>query len=70
MKYLIYWSEVLDVSKSVLSVYAFTERSVLWLCLIRGADDLLPILTYVIIRSRLPQVVSECQAMEEFIHEG
>ncbi|XP_064610731.1 VPS9 domain-containing protein 1-like [Liolophura sinensis] len=35
-----------------------------------GADDLLPILTYVIIRSRLPQVVSECQAMEEFIHEG
>ncbi|KAL5021212.1 hypothetical protein ScPMuIL_000367 [Solemya velum] len=35
-----------------------------------GADDLLPILTYVIIRCRLPQIVSECHMMEEFIHEG
>ncbi len=35
-----------------------------------GADDLLPIMCYVIVRSGLPQIVSECHAMEEFIHEG
>eukprot|EP00057_Strongylocentrotus_purpuratus_P011512 XP_011665986.1 PREDICTED: VPS9 domain-containing protein 1 isoform X1 [Strongylocentrotus purpuratus] len=35
-----------------------------------GCDDLLPILSYVIMRSSLPQIVSECSAMEEFIHEG
>nr|XP_054748578.1 VPS9 domain-containing protein 1-like [Lytechinus pictus] len=35
-----------------------------------GCDDLLPILSYVIMRSSLPQIVSECNAMEEFIHEG
>ncbi|XP_067158929.1 VPS9 domain-containing protein 1 [Apteryx mantelli] len=35
-----------------------------------GADDLLPILSYVVLRSGLPQLVSECAAMEEFIHEG
>lgn len=34
-----------------------------------GCDDLLPILTYVIVKAALPQLVSECQAMEEFIHE-
>ena len=33
----------------------------------RGCDDLLPILSYVIIRSQLPQLVSECNAMEDFI---
>ena len=32
-----------------------------------GCDDLLPILSYVIIRSQLPQLVSECNAMEDFI---
>ncbi|XP_041377176.1 VPS9 domain-containing protein 1-like [Gigantopelta aegis] len=35
-----------------------------------GADDLLPILTYIVIKSCLPQLVSECSAMSEFIHEG
>ncbi|XP_062442813.1 VPS9 domain-containing protein 1, partial [Rhea pennata] len=35
-----------------------------------GADDLLPILSYVVLRSGLPQLVSECAALEEFIHEG
>ncbi|KAH9491635.1 hypothetical protein Btru_031098 [Bulinus truncatus] len=35
-----------------------------------GADDLLPILSYVIIKSGLPQLAAECQAMTEFIHEG
>eukprot|EP00117_Sycon_ciliatum_P042646 scpid30083/ scgid30994/ Uncharacterized protein C16orf7 homolog; 5-day ovary-specific transcript 1 protein len=35
-----------------------------------GCDDLLPILGYVVVRSALPQLVSECCAMEEFIHEG
>ncbi|XP_072051978.1 VPS9 domain-containing protein 1-like [Amphiura filiformis] len=35
-----------------------------------GCDDLLPILSYVIIKSAMPQIVSECSAMEEFIHEG
>lgn len=35
-----------------------------------GADDLLPILAYVALRSETPQLVSECAALEEFIHEG
>ncbi|XP_068811824.1 VPS9 domain-containing protein 1 [Struthio camelus] len=35
-----------------------------------GADDLLPILSYVVLQSGLPQLVSECAALEEFIHEG
>ncbi|XP_036391622.1 VPS9 domain-containing protein 1-like [Megalops cyprinoides] len=35
-----------------------------------GADDLLPILSFVALRSALPQLVSECAALEEFIHEG
>jgi hypothetical protein len=35
-----------------------------------GTDDLLPVLTYVVVKTRLPQLVSECIAMEEFIHEG
>ncbi|XP_078527135.1 VPS9 domain-containing protein 1 [Lissotriton helveticus] len=35
-----------------------------------GADDLLPILSYVVLKSQLPQLVSECVALEEFIHEG
>ncbi|XP_028391661.1 VPS9 domain-containing protein 1-like isoform X2 [Dendronephthya gigantea] len=34
-----------------------------------GCDDLLPILSYVIIKSQLPQLVSECKAMEDFISE-
>ncbi|XP_031420990.1 VPS9 domain-containing protein 1 isoform X2 [Clupea harengus] len=35
-----------------------------------GADDLLPILSFVALRTELPQLVSECAALEEFIHEG
>uniref|UniRef100_A0A4W3JIY9 VPS9 domain containing 1 n=1 Tax=Callorhinchus milii TaxID=7868 RepID=A0A4W3JIY9_CALMI len=35
-----------------------------------GADDLLPILSYVVLKSNLTQLVSECAALEEFIHEG
>ncbi|XP_062245124.1 VPS9 domain-containing protein 1 isoform X1 [Platichthys flesus] len=35
-----------------------------------GADDLLPILSYVALRSQCPQLLSECAALEEFIHEG
>ncbi|XP_051884604.1 VPS9 domain-containing protein 1 isoform X2 [Pristis pectinata] len=35
-----------------------------------GADDLLPILSYVVLKSNLMQLVSECAALEEFIHEG
>ncbi|KAF7643939.1 hypothetical protein LDENG_00230850, partial [Lucifuga dentata] len=35
-----------------------------------GADDLLPILSFVALRCESPQLVSECAALEEFIHEG
>ena len=35
-----------------------------------GCDDLLPILSFVIIRSGMAQLISECDAMEEFIPEG
>ncbi|CAG2252841.1 unnamed protein product [Mytilus edulis] len=35
-----------------------------------GADDLLPILCYVIIKAGQPQILSECLILEEFIHEG
>ncbi|XP_067053193.1 VPS9 domain-containing protein 1-like isoform X1 [Acropora muricata] len=35
-----------------------------------GCDDLLPILSFVIIQSGIAQLVSECEAMEEFIPEG
>ncbi|WAR11610.1 VP9D1-like protein [Mya arenaria] len=35
-----------------------------------GADDLLPILCYVVTRSQQPQLLSECIAVERFIHEG
>ena len=37
---------------------------------ISGCDDLLPILSFVIIRSGMAQLISECDAMEEFIPEG
>ncbi|MEQ2271977.1 VPS9 domain-containing protein 1 [Xenotaenia resolanae] len=35
-----------------------------------GADDLLPILSFVALRCQCPQLVSECAALEEFIHES
>ncbi|KAM4734793.1 VPS9 domain-containing protein 1 isoform 1-T1 [Anableps anableps] len=35
-----------------------------------GADDLLPILSFVALRCQVPQLVSECAALEEFIHES
>ncbi|XP_035193115.1 VPS9 domain-containing protein 1 isoform X2 [Oxyura jamaicensis] len=35
-----------------------------------GADDLLPLVSFAALRSGLPQLLSECAALEEFIHEG
>eukprot|EP00794_Sanderia_malayensis_P019126 gene19126-21043_t len=35
-----------------------------------GCDDLLPILTYVVVKTALSQLVSECHLMEEFIQEN
>ena len=35
-----------------------------------GVDDILPIMSYVIVRSGLPELVSECSIMEEFIQDG
>lgn len=35
-----------------------------------GVDDMLPIMTYIILRSAKPDLVSECALMEEFIQEG
>ncbi|NWH39233.1 VP9D1 protein, partial [Chloropsis hardwickii] len=39
-------------------------------CCHSGADDLLPILSYVVLQTGQPQLLSECAALEEFIHEG
>ncbi|KAJ8042527.1 VPS9 domain-containing protein 1 [Holothuria leucospilota] len=39
-------------------------------CLGEGCDDLLPILSYIILKSAIPAVVSEISAMEIFIQEG
>lgn len=35
-----------------------------------GADDLLPILAFVVLKSSMSHLLSECAALEEFIHEG
>lgn len=35
-----------------------------------GADDMLPILAFVVLRSGMSHLLSECAALEEFIHEG
>ncbi|OCT57365.1 VPS9 domain-containing protein 1 [Xenopus laevis] len=35
-----------------------------------GADDLLPILAFVVLKTHTPHLLSECAALEEFIHEG
>lgn len=35
-----------------------------------GADDLLPLVSFAVLRSGLPQLLPECAALEEFIHEG
>ncbi|XP_069822169.1 VPS9 domain-containing protein 1 [Dendropsophus ebraccatus] len=35
-----------------------------------GADDLLPILAFVVLKSHMSHLLSECAALEEFIHEG
>ncbi|XP_068549957.1 VPS9 domain-containing protein 1 isoform X2 [Anas acuta] len=35
-----------------------------------GADDLLPLVSFAALRSGLPQLLPECAALEEFIHEG
>ncbi|KAG8437563.1 hypothetical protein GDO86_008318 [Hymenochirus boettgeri] len=34
-----------------------------------GADDLLPILAFVVLRTHMSHLLSECAALEEFIHE-
>ena len=52
--------------------YSFYHRVIylyLLFCFYRGADDLLPLLSYVVIRSEFPQIVSECHLLETFIHE-
>lgn len=36
----------------------------------RGADDLLPILSYVIIKSKRTELLAEVHALEEFLYEG
>ncbi|XP_073515309.1 VPS9 domain-containing protein 1 isoform X2 [Phyllobates terribilis] len=35
-----------------------------------GADDLLPIVAFVVLKSGMSHLLSECAALEEFIHEG
>lgn len=57
---------------SVLSVDNFVHLYTLHriVCLISGVDDILPILSYIIIRSGLPQLVSETALMEDFIQDG
>lgn len=35
----------------------------------RGVDDLLPIMTYIIIRSGMPQLVTESAVLQEFVDE-
>ncbi|KAM4017691.1 VPS9 domain-containing protein 1 [Anomaloglossus baeobatrachus] len=35
-----------------------------------GADDLLPIVAFVVLKSHMSHLLSECAALEEFIHEG
>lgn len=35
-----------------------------------GADDLIPILCFVVIKTELPELISECHAMEQFLQEG
>jgi hypothetical protein len=35
-----------------------------------GVDDILPIVCYVVARTGKPQVLSELNALEEFIHES
>ncbi|KAM9302256.1 VPS9 domain-containing protein 1 [Gastrophryne carolinensis] len=35
-----------------------------------GADDLLPILAFVVLKSHMSHLLSECAALEEFIHDG
>ena len=83
--YIIDWNHAHILSKLIPSLYpmvALLSPLVLQLCMPKvmsdlclfsptsGCDDLLPILSYVIIKSSVPEIVSECSAMEEFIHEG
>ena len=52
------------------SLRPWSHRPTSWPLPSSGADDLLPILSFVVLRSGLPQLVSECAALEEFTHEG
>lgn len=51
-------------------LFFFTKSHCFPLSSHSGADDLLPILSFVALQSQCPQLVSECAALEEFIHEG
>lgn len=53
-----------------MSLRPWSHRPTSWPLPSSGADDLLPILSFVVLRSGLPQLVSECAALEEFTHEG
>lgn len=58
------WCEKEDKSPALLDLHHFL------FLFFRGADDLLPVMSYVVVKSQLPQLVSECRALSEFIHEG
>ena len=49
---------------------AYFLRIFYFFVLSRSGDDLLPIVSFVIVKTNYPQIISECHAMEEFIHEG
>ena len=67
------WDSLISANP-VVCVFFFSLLVLTHVCLCvpvsSGADDLLPILSYVALRCDSPQLVSECAALEEFIHEG
>ena len=48
----------------------FTDCLCCLLSVVSGVDDILPIMSYVIIRSGMPQLVSETALMDDFIQDG
>ena len=63
-------NSVLSPQTGILLYKSKTYCFLFYFNVISGCDDLLPILSFVIIRSGMAQLVSECDAMEEFIPEG
>lgn len=67
------WAEIqrsIAVSKSkvfYIRISIHLMFYILILMLYRGADDLLPIICYIVMKSELPQIFSQCSIMEEFI---